>query len=159
MAPSAVTEIAHHETSPATSLKGSRLPRDHSTMSNVSSSPDARKKTEFLLDRNLHKSFPVVMSAKGNYLHLTDGRAIFDATSGAAVSCLGHGNQRVIDAITAQLTTGAPYLASTFWGSEVVEKLCKELIDGTEGKLARVYLTGSGKFHDTVTTCNVLIRY
>ncbi|PVH86804.1 PLP-dependent transferase [Cadophora sp. DSE1049] len=113
-------------------------------MSNGSTSSDARKKTEFLLDRNLHKSFPVVKSAKGNYLHLTDGRAVFDATSGAAVSCLGHGNQRVIDAITAQLTTGAPYLASTFWGSEVVEKLCKELIDGTEGKLARVYLTGSG---------------
>ncbi|KAH7418221.1 pyridoxal phosphate-dependent transferase [Cadophora sp. MPI-SDFR-AT-0126] len=143
MAPSAVTELAHHETSPTISLKSSRV-RDHPTMSSDSPSSDARKKTEFLLDRNLHKTFPVVKSAKGNYLHLTDGRAIFDATSGAAVSCLGHGNQRVVEAITAQLTTGTPYLASTFWGSEVVEKLCKELIDGTEGKMARVYLTGSG---------------
>ncbi|KAK6585521.1 hypothetical protein PZA11_002248 [Diplocarpon coronariae] len=42
------------------------------------------------------------------------------------------------------MNTGVPYLASTFWGSEIVEKLCKELIDGTDRKMARVYLTGSG---------------
>ncbi|KAH6719996.1 pyridoxal phosphate-dependent transferase [Leptodontidium sp. MPI-SDFR-AT-0119] len=144
MAPSAVTELGHHENSTTIFLKGSRLPKEHFITSNGSSSPDARKKAEFLLDRNLHKSFPVVKGGKGNYLYLTDGRTIFDATSGAAVSCLGHGNQRVIDAITAQLTTGVPYLASTFWGSDVVEKLCKELIDGTDGKMARVYLAGSG---------------
>jgi adenosylmethionine-8-amino-7-oxononanoate aminotransferase len=102
------------------------------------------KQTEFLLDRDLHKSFPVVKGGKGNYLHLTDGRAIFDSTSGAAVSCLGYGNQRVINAIVAQLNTGAPYMASTFFGAEVVENLCKELIAGTGGKMGRVYLTGSG---------------
>jgi adenosylmethionine-8-amino-7-oxononanoate aminotransferase len=107
-------------------------------------SPECSKKTEFLLDRNLHKSFPIVKSGKGNYLQLADGRTIFDATSGAAVSCLGYGNQRIIDAMTAQLSSGVPYLASTFWASEVVEELCKELIDGTGGKMARVYLTGSG---------------
>lgn len=145
MAPSAVTELDNQETSTTVSLKGGRLPKDRITMTNGSSSPEALKKTEFLLDRNLNKAFPVVKSGKGNYLLLTDGRTIFDATSGAAVSCLGHGNQRVIDAMTAQLTTGVPYLASTFWGFEVVEKLCKELIDGTDGKMARVYLTGSGK--------------
>ncbi|CAL3965535.1 unnamed protein product, partial [Diplocarpon coronariae] len=39
--------------------------------------------------------------------------------------------------------TGVPYLASTFWGSEIGEELCKELIDGTDRKMARVYLTGS----------------
>ncbi|KAF8864162.1 PLP-dependent transferase [Acephala macrosclerotiorum] len=108
------------------------------------SSTNGSLKAEYLLDRNLHKAFPVVKGGKGNYLFLSDGRKIFDSTSGAAVSCLGHGNQRVIDAITAQMQTGTPYLASTFWMSEVVEELCKELINGTDGKMARVYLTGSG---------------
>lgn len=60
------------------------------------------------------------------------------------MSCLGHGNKRVIKAISDQLNTGTPYLASSFWGSQVVEDLCAELIRGTDGKMARVYLTGSG---------------
>ncbi|KAL2074572.1 hypothetical protein VTL71DRAFT_8350 [Oculimacula yallundae] len=143
MAPSAVTE-PHHEPVITFPLKKSKLSKENGNIPHSPLPSDARKKTEFLLDRNLHKSFPVVKSGKGHYLHLTDGRTIFDATSGAAVSCLGHGNQRVIDAMAAQLTTGVPYLASTFWGSDIVEKLCKDLIDGTEGKMARVYLTGSG---------------
>jgi hypothetical protein len=103
------------------------------------------KRTEFLLDRNLHKSFPVVKGGYGNYLYLMDGRTVFDASAGAAVSCIGHGNKRVIKAISGLLNSGIPYLASTFWACEVVEELCKELINGTDGKMARVYLTGSGQ--------------
>lgn len=146
MAPSAITELEQFEPVQTLLPKGGHLAKDRSNMTNGSSLQDSLKKTEFLLDRNLHRSFPVVKGGKGNYLHLTDGRTVFDATSGAAVSCLGHGNQRVIDAISAQLSSGTPYLASTFWGSEVVEALCKELIDGTDRKMARAYLTGSGSF-------------
>lgn len=146
MARSAVTELEQQDNVGSTTPSNNgQLSKNHSNMANKNTSTDGLKKTEFLLDRNLHKSFPVVKSAKGNYLYLTDGRTVFDATSGAAVSCLGHGNQRVINAMSAQLNTGVPYLASTFWGSEVVEELCKELINGTEGKMARIYLTGSGK--------------
>lgn len=139
MAPSALPDFEFSEKlslSPPT-LKASIIHNDDNT---------GFKQTEFLLDRDLHKSFPVVKSAQGNYLHLTDGRTIFDSTSGAAVSGLGHGNKRVSDAIVAQLQTGLPYMASTFFGAEVVEALCKELIAGTGGKMGRVYLTGSGKF-------------
>lgn len=102
------------------------------------------KPTSFRLDRHLRGNFPVVVSGKGNHLFTKDGRTIFDATTGAAVSCLGHGNERVINAINKQFSTGVSYLASAFWGSDVVEDLCKELISGTEQKMARVYLTGSG---------------
>jgi adenosylmethionine-8-amino-7-oxononanoate aminotransferase len=61
------------------------------------------------------------------------------------VSCLGHGNKRVIKAVSNLMSAGIPYLASTFWGCEIVEALCKELINGTAGQMARVYLTGSGQ--------------
>jgi adenosylmethionine-8-amino-7-oxononanoate aminotransferase len=74
-----------------------------------------------------------------------DGRAILDATGGAAVSCLGHGDNRVIEAMTCQMGTGITYIATSFFGSGVSEALCKELINGTDRKMARVYLTGSGK--------------
>lgn len=99
---------------------------------------------DYSLLRNLNKVYPKIQGGEGNYLRTTDGREIFDAAGGAAVSCLGHGNKRVINAISDQLNTGTPYLASSFWGSQVVEDLCEELVRGTDGKMARVYLTGSG---------------
>jgi adenosylmethionine-8-amino-7-oxononanoate aminotransferase len=98
----------------------------------------------FRLDRHLRRSYPVIVSGKGNHLFAKDGRTLFDASTGAAVSCLGHGNERVLNAMRDQLSTGITYLATTYWGSDVVEDLCRELINGTDGKMARVYLTGSG---------------
>ncbi|PQE12937.1 aminotransferase class-III protein [Rutstroemia sp. NJR-2017a BBW] len=102
------------------------------------------KRTTFSLDRHLHKEFPVVVGGHGSELYTKDGRTIFDATSGAAVSCLGHGNQRVVRAVCQQMASGIPYLASGFFGNETVDELCEELIKGTDHKMARVYLTGSG---------------
>jgi len=105
----------------------------------------AQKRPNFLLDRQLHKEYPVVIGGSVNYLYTGDGRQVFDACGGAAVSCLGHGNERVIEAVCAQMKTGVPYLASMMWGNKVVDDLCQELISGTRGKMSRVYLTGSGE--------------
>ncbi|KAG0646858.1 Aminotransferase [Hyphodiscus hymeniophilus] len=102
------------------------------------------EKTEYLMDRNIHKAFPVIIRGKGNYLYTKDGRIILDTTTGAAVSCLGHGDKRVIQAIARQMETGITYLATSFFGNNTVEALCKELINGTDRQMARVYLTGSG---------------
>lgn len=107
-------------------------------------SPELTQVDEFTFHRNIHKVYPRIVGGKGNYLHTSDGREIFDACGGAAVSCLGYRHERVIKAVHEQLNTGTPYLASAFWASQVVEDLSKELIQGTNGKMARVYLTGSG---------------
>lgn len=111
--------------------------------SSADSTVDSKQKT-FRFDRGLHSNVPVIVSGKGNYLFTEDGRTIFDAATGAAVSGLGHGNERVRNAINNQLTTGVTYLASAFWGSSVAEDLCEELINGTGREMSRVYLTGSG---------------
>ena len=50
--------------------------------------------TSAVLHRSLHHKPLHVLSAKGNFLHLDNGQRILDATGGAAVSCLGHGNER-----------------------------------------------------------------
>lgn len=55
---------------------------------------DATTSTSHVLHRSLHSEPLQVVSAQGNYLQLSNGQKIFDATGGAAVSCLGHGDVR-----------------------------------------------------------------
>lgn len=47
-----------------------------------------------LLHRSLHHDPLHVVGAEGNYLHLSNGERILDASGGAAVACIGHGNVR-----------------------------------------------------------------
>jgi adenosylmethionine-8-amino-7-oxononanoate aminotransferase len=102
------------------------------------------QETSFSFGRDLHNNNPKPVRGKGHYLFMADGRKVFDAASGAAVSCLGHGNSRIKKAALEHMKTGIPYLASSFWDSLPVEELCKELIHGTGYKMGKVYLTGSG---------------
>jgi adenosylmethionine-8-amino-7-oxononanoate aminotransferase len=142
MAPSAVTDFAQQEQDTiAAPIKTFHHSNGHI---NGAATSNGLKKPERLLGRHLRKVFPAVTGGKGNYLYLADGRTVFDATGGAAVSCLGHDNKRVIKAMTDLMNTGTPYLCSSFWTSSVTEELCKELIDGTGGEMDRAYLIGSG---------------
>src|ERR1700753_2545640 len=50
--------------------------------------------TSVVLHRSLYHDPLRVISAEGNYLKLSNGQQILDATGGAAVACLGHGNER-----------------------------------------------------------------
>lgn len=144
MAPSAIDDTADHSGFPITESKSRLANGNGNGHSTTTSIIHGFEKSQFLFDRHLHKSFPVVSRADGNWLHLEDGRKIFDTTCGAAVSCLGHRNQRVLDAMYDQMQTGVVYLASTFFSSPIVEKFCRELIRGTKWEMSRVYLTGSG---------------
>ena len=56
--------------------------------------PQVKQPRSSVLHRSLHEDPLHVVKAQGNYLHLTNGQKVFDATGGAAVSCLGHGNKR-----------------------------------------------------------------
>lgn len=53
--------------------------------------------------RDLQSDLPVVVAGDGNYLIDSAGRRYLDACGGAAVSCLGHDNAKVRDAIKAQV--------------------------------------------------------
>lgn len=100
--------------------------------------------SEFSFHRDLHKSYTKILSGKGNYLYTSDGRQVFDACTGAAVASLGYGNERVTKAISGQLNTGIPYLASSLWINDVVEICCEELVKGTGEKMAKAFLASSG---------------
>ncbi|KAB8437336.1 hypothetical protein FH972_025016 [Carpinus fangiana] len=96
-----------------------------------------------LLHRSLHKAPLEVVSASGHYLTTADGRRILDSTCGAAVACLGHGNERVHAAILKQLNTVA-YANSLIFTSTAPEELSRFLVDSTHGHMARAYILSSG---------------
>ena len=102
-----------------------------------------------VLHRQVNWSPGQVIRGSGHYLYLDGSRKVFDASGGAAVSCLGHGNARVARAMAEQTLTGTPYLASIFWTSNSVEALGRELIDSTKGQMAKAYLVGSGTVPET----------
>ncbi|MCX7560815.1 aspartate aminotransferase family protein [Sulfitobacter sp. F26204] len=86
---------------------------------------------------------PVAQRGEGCYLYDTTGKQYLDASGGAAVSCLGHGDQTIIDAVKAQLDTLA-YAHTGFLTSEPAETLADLLIAHAPGDLDRVYLVSGG---------------
>jgi adenosylmethionine-8-amino-7-oxononanoate aminotransferase len=86
---------------------------------------------------------PVAVSGQGCYLTDANGKQYLDASGGAAVSCLGHGDRTVIEAVKAQLDQLA-YAHTGFFTSEPAETLADLLIDHAPGDLDRVYLVSGG---------------
>ena len=66
----------------------------HDDSSTTSESAFDEQKVSAVLHRSLHHDPLRVVSAKGHYLQLSNDQRILDATGGAAVACLGHGNER-----------------------------------------------------------------
>jgi len=93
--------------------------------------------------RNPKQTMPVAVGGKGIELFDNHGRSYLDASGGAAVSCLGHGHPRVIDAIKAQVDTLA-YAHTSFFTTEVSETLAQTLADAAPGDLNHVYFVSGG---------------
>ena len=93
--------------------------------------------------RSAVASYPVAASGEGVYIKDTDGKSYLDASGGAAVSCLGHSDKRVIDAIKTQLDE-IPFAHSGFFSNEPMERLADHLIARAPGDLDRVYFVSGG---------------
>ncbi|KAL6704802.1 hypothetical protein ACN47E_007606 [Coniothyrium glycines] len=108
-----------------------------------------------VLHASLSVNPPQVVHAEGNYLHTSDGRKIFDASGGAAVSCIGHANPRVKRAIQEQLDK-VEYCFSPHFTSDAYERLASFLVNSTNGQMQRVFVTGSGS--EAVEACVKMAR-
>ncbi len=86
---------------------------------------------------------PTAMRGEGCYLYDQNGKQYLDGSGGAAVSCLGHGDKTVIEAVKSQLDRLA-YAHTGFFTSEPAETLADLLIDHAPGDLDRVYLVSGG---------------
>ena len=96
-----------------------------------------------LFHRNPQHAYPAAVRGDGCYLFDREGRRYLDASGGAAVSCLGHSDRAVIDAVQQQLEK-LPYAHTSFFTSEPMEALADTLIASAPRPLHRVFFTSGG---------------
>ena len=80
-----------------------------------------------ILHRKIGHSYPIAASGNGAILRDSAGKEYIDASSGAAVSCLGHSHPDVLAAMHAQLDKVA-YAHTSFFTSQVAEELADDLV-------------------------------
>ena len=93
--------------------------------------------------RHLRQSYPVAVRGEGPCIVDRHGKRYLDASGGAAVSCLGHSEPRVIEAIERQLEA-LPYAHTGFFTTEAAEALAERLIADAPGDLDLVYFVSGG---------------
>lgn len=93
--------------------------------------------------RHSRMSPPTAVGGEGCYLIDPDGKRYFDGSGGAAVSCLGHSNERVKQAIKDQVDQLA-FAHTGFFTSEPAEQLADLLTSQAPEALDRVYFVSGG---------------
>ncbi len=93
--------------------------------------------------RSLKGKLPLAVSGDGPYIIDEKGDRYIDASGGAAVSCLGHSNEVVRQAIHEQVDKLA-YAHTGFFSSEPAEKLADFLIERAPGDMASAYFVSGG---------------
>jgi len=86
---------------------------------------------------------PTASFGEGCYLIDDKGKRYFDGSGGAAVSCLGHGDQEIISAIKNQVDKLA-FAHTRFFTSDPAENLADLLIKNAPGDIDRVYFVSGG---------------
>jgi len=104
--------------------------------------------TTRIFHRQPGAAYPVAVAGDGPWLIDAEGKRYLDACGGAAVSCLGHSDSTVKDAIRAQVDSLA-YAHSAFFTTQPAEDLATHLIERAEAlipdnRLGKVYLVSGG---------------
>ena len=99
------------------------------------------------MSRIIHRQLGAVpetaLRGDGIHLHLANGQMVIDASGGAAVACIGHGNARVAAAMAKQAETMA-YAHTGFFTSEPAEALAELLLEREPGGLTHAFFVSSG---------------
>lgn len=93
--------------------------------------------------RHCHAHLPTAVGGKGPYLIDQNGKKYLDGSCGAAVTSLGYGHPRVIEAVKKQVQDMA-FAHTGFFTSEPAEQLADYLADKAPGNLNKVYFTSGG---------------
>jgi adenosylmethionine-8-amino-7-oxononanoate aminotransferase len=96
-----------------------------------------------VIHRNLRVTPPIAVGGEGVWLIDQAGKRYFDASGGAAVSCLGHGHRDVIDAMHKQIDTLA-YAHTGFFTTDVAERLADHLVSRAPEGFNDVYFVSGG---------------
>jgi adenosylmethionine-8-amino-7-oxononanoate aminotransferase len=93
--------------------------------------------------RHTKAHYPVAAKGDGVFIEDGDGKRYLDASGGAAVSCLGHSDTRVIAAIKAQLAA-IPFAHTGFFTSEAAEALADRMVADAPAGISHVYFVSGG---------------
>ncbi|WP_151670973.1 aspartate aminotransferase family protein [Nitrincola schmidtii] len=96
-----------------------------------------------VLHRSLVQNYPTAVKGDGVYILDANNKRYIDACGGAAVSCLGHSDSAVIDAIKKQIDSIA-YAHSSFFTTEPMEVLADFLAERAPASLNSVYFVSGG---------------
>ena len=118
------------------------IERDHPD-NHAQATPSGTQPMSHIFGRHCHSTPPIAVGGEGCYLIDSTGKRYLDGSGGAAVSCLGHGDPEIIDAIKSQLDKLA-FAHTGFLSSEPAEALADLLIEHAPGDLDRVYLVSGG---------------
>ncbi len=97
----------------------------------------------YVFHRNPRHPYPTAVAGDGPYLIDATGKRYLDGSCGAAVSCLGHSDREVRDAIKQQLDRLA-FAHTSFFTNAPMEALAEELIRHAPSGMARVYFVSGG---------------
>ena len=93
--------------------------------------------------RDPRVAYPVAVRGEGCYLYDRDGKRNLDASGGAAVSCLGHSDRAVVEAIQRQLGKLA-FAHTSFFTNEPMEALADALIARAPKAFDKIYFVSGG---------------
>jgi len=96
-----------------------------------------------VFQRQISAKMPTAVAGDGVYLIDSRGNRYLDASGGAVVSCLGHNDRDVIEAIKAQVDELA-FAHTAFFTSAPAEELADLLIDAAPDGIAMVYFLSGG---------------
>lgn len=108
-----------------------------------------------IIHRNPHKTPPLAVGGEGCFIIDSKGRRYYDASGGAAVSCLGHGHPEVGQAIIEQIRK-LEYAHTSFFTSEPAEALADLLASQSPAELGNAYFVAGGS--EAVETALKLAR-
>ncbi len=101
------------------------------------------ERRSYVFPRNSKAVPPVAMTGEGCYLIDQNGKRYLDGSGGAAVSCLGHSDSSVREAVKAQMDRLA-FAHTGFFTSEPAERLAEMLIEQAPAGIDRVYYVSGG---------------
>lgn len=108
-----------------------------------------------VLHRSFNHTYPTAVAGDGPFLIDSAGKRYLDASGGAAVSCLGHSDPEVIEAVRHQIGQLA-YAHSSFFTTDVMEELADFLVARAPKGLESVYFVSGGS--EAVETALKLAR-
>lgn len=93
--------------------------------------------------RSARSTLPIAVKGDGIFIEDQGGKRYMDASGGAAVSCLGHSDPDVVQAIKDQVD-GIAFAHTSFFSSQPAEELADMLIDAAPDGLEMVYFVSGG---------------